>query len=304
MIDVLPGRAGAVPVDVRPLRAGDVVEAESMAWEALAGAGRRYGFEMGGRDDARVDFAQARLHHLLSTDPEGSLVADRDGEIVGLALGIRRGSLWFLSLLTVREGWQGAGIGRRLLDGALAHAAGCSAGMICASPDPKALRRYGRAGFALHAGVEAIGEPDRDLIPGGLGVRDGDWDRDRDLLEELIALRRGEPYGTDLDWCRTQGMRLLVRDGGPPGNRAATLLNGGRICVLAAASEDAATRLLWAAIAESTGHVRVPYLHNRQQWAISVALEAGLPLTVSDALATRGDLLIPPSPYLPSGMFG
>jgi hypothetical protein len=176
--------------------------------------------------------------------------------------------------------------------------------MICASPDPKALRRYGRAGFALHASIEAVGEPDRSRLPGDLGVREGDWDRDRDLVEELITLRRGAPYGADLDWSRTAGARLLVRDGPTSHDRAAPVAKEGQLTVLAGVSDDAATRVLWAVLAEAEGRTRLGYLHNRQQWAIDVALEARLPLSLADALATRGDLLVPPSPYLPSGILG
>jgi GNAT superfamily N-acetyltransferase len=289
---------------VRPMRADDVEVAEQVAWDSLASAGRRYGFELGDRDEARVRFARSRVQHLLRTDPEGVFVAERDDVIVGLSMSIRRGSLWFLSLLTVADAHQAAGLGRELLDRALAYGEGCSAGMICASPDPKALRRYGRAGFALHGSVEAVGVPQRDRIPTGTGVRDGDWERDRDLVEELIALRRGAPYAADLDWCREHGARLLIRDGSTREDRAAAVARDGQLTVLAGASEDAATRVLWAVLAEAEGKTRLGYLHNRQQWAIEVALEAGLPLSLADALATRGDLLVPPSPYLPSGILG
>jgi GNAT superfamily N-acetyltransferase len=310
MTELLADRAGR-DVDVRPLHADDVVVAEKVAWDALAGAGRRYGFELGVRDAARIAFARARVRYLLSTDPAGCFVAEQQGEVVGIALALRRGSLWFLSLLAVREGLQGAGIGRRLLEPAVAYGADCAAGMICASPDPKALRRYGRAGFALHAGIEATGTPRRDRIPGGLGVREGDWDADRELAEEIIAATRGEPYGIDFDWCRARGMRLIVRDGAGRNDRAVALLHDRGIAMLAGTSDDAAVRALWVAIAESavgadgvTDTVRIPYLHSRQQWALGVALEAGLSLGLSDALATRGTLLVPPSPYLPSGILG
>src|ERR1700712_1730689 len=101
-------------------------------------------------------------------------------------------------------------------------------------------------------------------------------------------------------------MRLIVRDGTGRDDRAVALLNESRIAMLAATSDDAAVRTLWTAIAQAgpADHVRIPYLHSRQQWALGVALEAGLPLSPSDALATRGDLLVPPSPYLPSGILG
>lgn len=294
----------AVAALVRPMRADDVEVTERVSWESLASAGRRYGFSLGERDDARIAFARSRVRHLLSTDPDGAFVAERDGEIVGVTLSIRRGPLWFLSLLTVADAHQAAGVGRVLLDRTLAHAEGSTAGMICASPDPKALRRYGRAGFALHACVEAAGEPRRDSLPSGTGVREGDWDRDRDLVEELTAARRGTPYDADLDWCRESGAGLLVRDAAGRDDRAVAVVRDGQLVVLAGTSDAAATRVLWTVLAEAKGRLRVGYLHNRQQWAVEVALAAGLELSLADALATRGTLLVPPSPYVPSGILG
>ncbi|MFL5681070.1 MAG: GNAT family N-acetyltransferase [Chloroflexota bacterium] len=57
-----------------------------------------------------------RLHaHLLATDPDGFVVAERDGRPIGFTSSVRRGDLWFLSMLFVRPGEQGAGLGRALL---------------------------------------------------------------------------------------------------------------------------------------------------------------------------------------------
>lgn len=288
---------------VRPLRDADVEVADVLAWDALEQVGQQFGFEMGERDETRIAWARARIRHLAATDPEGSIVAEQDGQVIGVGLALRRGSLWFLSLLAVRRGLQGGGVGRRMLDATLDYAKGCASAMICASPDPKALRRYGRAGFALHAGFEAEGVADRAELPPGLGVREGDFDRDADLVEQLIAARRGAPYGPDLAWCRDQGVRLLVRDGGSSSDRAIVLLSKGHVSTLAAASDEAAARVLWAAIAETEGEFTVGYLVGSQQWAIEVALAARLPLKVIDALCTRG-ALAPPAPYIPSGLFG
>ena len=228
---------------VRPLTDEDVSAAEQLAWDSLAGAGRRFGFSMGERDATRIAFAQARVRHLRTVDPDGAFVADSDGEPVGMTLAMRRGSLWFLSLLTVEEGHQGGGIGRQLLDAALRTAEDAERAMICASPDPRALRRYGSAGFALHAVLDAKGQPDRTAIPTDLGVRDGDWDADADLVESLITACRGEPYGPDLGWLRGQGTELFVRDGATPADRAVVLSRAGHPGPLAAASPDAAGRV-------------------------------------------------------------
>ncbi len=288
---------------VRLLREDDVDAAQELAWHSLDDASRQYGFLMGPRDAASTTRARSRVQHLATTDPGGSVVAELDGEVVGVALALRRGSLWFLSLLAVRTDLQAAGIGRRLLDAALDHGKDCPTGMICASPDPKALRRYGRAGFALHAGYEAHGAPDRSELPSGLGVREGDWDRDAGLVEQLVTDQRGEPYGPDLAWLRAQGTHLLVRDGSGREDHAIALGRPGRVVALAGASQEAAVRVLWATIAEAQGEVSLGYLTNGQQWAISAALAARLSLTLGDTVCTRG-MSAPLTSYLPSGMFG
>jgi predicted N-acetyltransferase YhbS len=288
---------------VRPLRDEDVVAADDVAWHALDEVGRQFGFSMGVRDADRIAWAHDRIRHIAAHDPQGSLVAEQDGEVVGIALAVRRESLWFLSLLAVKNGLQGAGVGRKLLDATLDYADGCESAMICASPDPKALRRYGQAGFALHAGFEATGVPDRTLLPADLGVREGDWTRDADLVEDLVIARRGVALGPDLGFTRDHDMRLLIRDGATPADRAFVMTRRGSISCIAAASDDAAGRVLWAAIAEAPGEVTLGYLLNNQQWAINIALAARLSLKLTDTLCTRG-ALTPPTPYIPSGIFG
>jgi GNAT superfamily N-acetyltransferase len=288
---------------VRPLTEEDVETADELAWQALSEVGRRFGFSMQERDPSRIAWAQSRMRHIAATDPDGCVVAEQDGQVVGVGLPIKRGSLWFLSLLAVRSGYQNAGVGRRMLDATLDYGTDCPRAMICSSPDPKALRSYGRSGFALHAGYEAVGRVDRAALPPDLGVRDGDWDRDREFVEHLIIQRRGAPYGPDLGWCREQGMRLMIRDGASPHDEAAVLTGDGHVGTLAAASDEAAARVLWAAIAAADGEVTINYLLNNQQWAIDIALRAHLRLSLVNTLCTRGDLA-PPDHYLPSGIFG
>jgi hypothetical protein len=174
--------------------------------------------------------------------------------------------------------------------------------MIGASPDPRALRRYGRAGFALYPCYAAEGFPDLSEAPAGLGVREGDWERDTELLEALVAQRRGAPYGPDVAFLRRSDARLLIRSGPTPDDRAACLLRRGKVPMVAAASEAAARRVLWSALAEAPGEVSLAYLTGDQHWAIDVTLAARLPLKLCDTLCVRG--MRPPAPYLPTGVLG
>lgn len=290
-------------VEVRPLHEDDVEGAEEFGFSVLAEAGRRFGYDMGDRTDDRVTAGRARVRHLLTTDPAGMFAAEQDGALVGLALALHREQLWFLSLLVVHPDLQGGGIGRRLLAAALGYGANSATGMICSSPDPKALRRYARAGFALEPAFAADGTVARDRLPAGLGVREGDWARDAELVDDLIRACRGAGYGPDLDLARDVGARLLVREGSAPEDRAVAVSAGGGIGPVAGASPEAAACVLHATVAESDDPVRLGYLTGAQQWAIEVALDVGLSLHGSGALCLRG-FERSPTPYLPNGLLG
>jgi predicted N-acetyltransferase YhbS len=289
-------------IDVRLLKDADVESVEEMSSAAMDEMDRTFGLEVPERDAERIAWAHRRIRHIAATDAEGSVIAERDGEIVGVALAARRGPLWFLSLLTVRSDLQAAGIGRRLLDTTLEYGKDCPLGMIGASPDPRALRRYGRAGFELYPGYAPEGVPDLTEAPSGLGIREGDWSRDTEFFEALVAQRRGAPYGPDLDFLVTPDDGLLVRDGPTPADRAACLVRRNKTLMLAAASDEAAQRVLWAALSEVPADVVLPYVTGSQQWAIEVALAARLSLRLTDTLCVKG--MPPPAPYLPTGVLG
>jgi hypothetical protein len=78
----------------------------------------------------------------------------------------------------------------------------------------------------------------------------------------------------------------------------------GRPVLLAARDEEAAQALLWGALAESApgSTVDFDFIAAGQDWAIDVALTAGLALSPNGALFVRGELG-PLAPYLPNGAF-
>ena len=64
-----------------------------------------------------------------------------------------------------RPGGPSAGAGRALLERSLAYGPDTDAGLIISSSDPRALRLYALAGFALRPTLEARGDVDRDSLP-------------------------------------------------------------------------------------------------------------------------------------------
>jgi GNAT superfamily N-acetyltransferase len=235
----------------------------------------------------------ARITHLQQTDPEGAFAAEEDGQLVGLGLSLVREGMWFLSLLVVRPGYQGKGVGRELLDATLRTATDRS--WIMATIEPAALRRYQRAGFDLHPTYTAKGVPDRSAIPAVAGLRDF-LPEDRETLEHVTRAVRGASNAPEVDYVVGQG-RVLVA----PGRGFAVLKDTGTAW-LGATDEACARDLLWATLAEAREPVEIDWLAANQQWAIDVCLDARLTLTRGASLCLRGQP--PMSPYLPSGAFG
>ena len=285
-----------VRVEVRPLLPDDVVPARESAVRSLRALAEAQGRPWPAPTPEATARGVARAAHLQRTDPAGCWTAGQDGRHVGSALALRRGPLWFLSLLTVEPGLQGQGTGKRLLEAALGTA-GATA-MITATADPRALRRYGRAGFDLHPGYTASGEVDRSLLRAVPEVRDGDLARDADLVERLTTALRGAPYGPDLPQLTRHGSRLLVLPG-----RGYVVVAPGDVVCLGAADEQAAALLLHAAVAESGPRAQLELLTAPQQWAVREALALRLSIAPGISLCVRGGAA-PHALHLPGETYG
>ena len=107
---------------------------------------------------------------------------------------------------------------------------------------------------------------------------------------------RGASHGDDLAGLLDGGARLLTLPAASPSTTE------GNVRVLAALDDDTATRLLRACFAQAPrgATVQVDLLTAGQDWAIRPCLEAGLALSPSGAVFTRGDVG-PMRPYVPTG---
>src|SRR5262247_747267 len=86
----------------------------------------------------------------LASDPDGYFCAVEEGRIRGMVSALVRGRVWYLSMLFVLPGDQGRGLGRALLEPALAYgeARGAEVRCVWSSLDPRAQARYVMAGMA------------------------------------------------------------------------------------------------------------------------------------------------------------
>ena len=277
---------------IRPMHPDDADPARIVA-DAALGVPQRAESE-----DQRLTRVRSRITHLLATDPGGAWVAEFGGDVVGLSLALIREGIWGLSLFAVAPDLQGQGIGKQLLDRAVAYGADARGGIILSSEDPKAMRRYARAGFDLRPTVAAAGIVDRSAIPGGLPVREAGADG-FELAAQVDREIRGAAHGQDLEEMLRHTFRLHVCDG-----RGYVVEREGRVVLLAARDEESAQALLWAGLAKSPpgGTVDFDFIAAGQDWAIDVALSAGLALSPNGAIFVRGELG-PLAPYLPNGAY-
>ncbi|MGH3508283.1 MAG: GNAT family N-acetyltransferase [Nocardioidaceae bacterium] len=250
------------------------------------------------------DRAQAwvrRLRHLVEHDAPGCWVAEDDeGRIVGQSIATVREGLWGLSNYGVLPDLQARGIGKQLLEASLAYGDPTGPGIICASPDPRATRRYRLAGFAMHPAMMVHGTVDRQSLPALPDVRAGSAE-DVDLLDAIDRKVRGAGHGPDFPVMMEQFGLKVLESGGSRGY--AFHLADGSPYLLAATDVEAAQAVLWACLAESSGEEPVEFdnLTAPQQWAVDVGLAAGLAVHARGFVGLRN--LEPPTPYIPSGHF-
>jgi GNAT superfamily N-acetyltransferase len=286
----------SMDVLIRPMTPADVAGAERLSDESftpLAEPGMSIN-----RSPAHQALWRERAEHLLGTDPAGCWVAERGGEMLGFATSFRRDLTWFLATYAVRPDLQGQGLGRALLDAALTHSRGCLRGMLSASRDPKAFRRYRAAGFTMHPQMYLIGRVDRSAIPVVEHLREG-TETDVDLLDSLDRQRRDAAHGPDHAVLLAQN-RLVVVD--RPNRSGYMYVDArGRPAVVCASNRRTATELLWEAVASAPADtdLTIPHITAANEWAIDVGLAAGLAVHTAGYLAVRG--MKPPAPYLHHG---
>jgi GNAT superfamily N-acetyltransferase len=290
----MPGIMPDVP-ELRPMRLEDALAVYELQNVTFADLTRR--LHMPPYPPPPLEPALVRLRHLLATDPGGAWVAEAGGELVGAALALDREGVWGLSLLVVRPGSQSRGLGRALLERSLAYAGGGERGaVILASPDPRALRAYARAGFTGHPCFDASGVPDVAEPPAS--VRDGDAS-DLPLTEAVDRAVRGARHGSDIDALLRGGARLLVVP-----DRGYAVATASGIKLLAALDDGAARDLLLGALARHPEgeDAHVEWITGAQHWAVGPVLDAGLRLELGGAVFVRGDVG-PFRPYLPNGAY-
>ncbi len=275
----------------RPMIDGDIPQVATVTAEA---------FETDIGTDALRRAWEERLQHSLRTDPGGSFVSERDGLVTGAAQAVIREGIWILSLIAVSPKLGEGGDGRALMRASLDYGSGCAGGLIVASDDPRALRLYASSGFALEATFQITGGVDHKLIP-ALDPAITPVDPSRlDTLDSISRAARGAAHSPDLEVPRARGASFFQLE-----DRGFVAIGPARgVWLLAARDEQAASALLWYALAQLPHEtpVDIGWISGRQRWALDIFVAARLSFTTYGAIATRG-AVGPLYPYIPSPPF-
>jgi GNAT superfamily N-acetyltransferase len=283
--------------EIRPMTASDSAAATDVTWLAMAMV-----IPAEHLPDAQTQLRRGRQRNdqLLATDAGGCWVAEHDGAIVGVAMALVREGLWGLSQLAGHPEHQGRQIGRRLLHAALGYGGDVRGRLIASSTDPRALRRYRRAGLDLLPCVSASGALVAASIPADRRSRVAQLPADQALCDRVSRHVRAAAHGSDVAaLAESHGRVTLVHDDG-----GWAIAQGGSPVILAALDDTIARDLLWSVFASGPrgASVHVASITAAQQWAIDVSLDAGLTLSPDGPLFASGEVG-PLAPYLPSGIY-
>jgi GNAT superfamily N-acetyltransferase len=194
----------------------------------------------------------------LASDPDGYFCAVEEGRIRGMVSALVRGRLWYLSMFFVLPGDQSRGLGRALLERALAYgeARGVEVRFTWATLDPRAQARYVTAGMAprwpiypLDGDAAAVARLQARV---GLDPRDRELPCDPGAAETLTAEAFGHGRADDLAHWRGDGAAALaIQRGGELG--AFVYRRGQRIGPAAGRDETALLQAVAAAATAGAG---------------------------------------------------
>lgn len=236
-----------------------------------------------------------RSARLLAEDAAGCWALTHRGALAGYVTSLRRGTLWCLADLVVDHALRGHGLGRALLDRAATHGDGALRRMASVDDDQWAIRLHHTAGFDLHPTFEFTGRVDGAALRRPRHVRDGTVG-DREWMDSLDRMQRGAAHsdGDHRELAGAYRLRVVDRH-----DRRGYAYVGetGTVTLLNASDRRTARDLFADALLSAPGAtVRQGGVTAANQWALDIALEAGLRVGTRGHLAVPG--MRPPTPYV------
>jgi GNAT superfamily N-acetyltransferase len=187
-------------MDYRPIDLADLEACTDVFYEADDELNARRGLPLTPRNRAPL----LRLfEHLVSQSPQRGWLAERDGSVLGFGIAAQRADMTFLSFLFVRPDVQAGGIGRALLERAMA---GSDYRAVCiGAVQPISAALYARYGMTPRVPMFTFSGRPRDELPAltdGLDIGEVSVAEVADLDLEVTGLTRPEDHALWQEWQR------------------------------------------------------------------------------------------------------
>jgi GNAT superfamily N-acetyltransferase len=283
---------------VLTLRRGSAEDAEAcgrICYEAFA----KIGFDHGFRPSfTSVEHATGVVADLLSHRGFYSVVAERDGVIVGSNFLDERSPIAGIGPITVDPRLQGAGVGRRLMVDVLERADGAFPGvrLVQASYNTHSLGLYAQLGFEVRESLAVVQGPPLAASIDGYAVRAAPED-DLAGCDRVCALVHGHDRSGELREAIPGGRaRVVERDG-----RITGYTTGVAFFAHTVGEENEDVEALIGTAPEFEGPGFLLPLRNAElfRWC----LDRGLRVIQLMTLMTRGLYNEPAGAFLPSILF-
>ena len=240
----------------------------------------------------------------LSQDPDGCLVAERDGAILGSIFARRRGDVVTIGPVSTDPAGQGMGVGRRMMQAVFdLYPDAASFRLVQAAFNKESYSLYSRTGFVA---VEAMVRLDRAAAP--VTPEEDESHVRRATAEELQAVvgldRRllGVERERELPTHFGMGSVYVYDDGAGMQGYLATMPTPGQIFYgpAVAHSEDQLTALLRTALRAADAHTIALHLPTRFAATIDECYRLGFRLFALETFMVRGEWSMDEAFYLRS----
>jgi predicted N-acetyltransferase YhbS len=229
----------------------------------------------------------------LSRDPEGCLVAERDGSICGSVFARRRGDRVSIGPVSVDISAQGAGVGRRMMEAVIdLHSDAASFRLVQAAFNKESFSLYSRTGFV---GVEPLLRLERLSAPVEAGADQphirlataDDLPVLADLDRRLLSVERDR----ELQTLFSMGSAYVYDDGAGVQGYVATMPTPGPVFLgpAVARSESQLNALLRAALRSVGSRPCGLHLATRFAGTIDECFRLGFRLFCIETFMVRGE---------------
>ena len=172
----MPPERSTARLSIREATIDDAADCARVFYEAFVSIASRHNFPA---EPPSPEFTSFKVGEMLVSDGFAGLVAERDGEILGSAFVDERAVIAGIGPVTVDPAAQDDGIGRALMEAAIARAADApGVRLVQTAYHYRSLALYTKLGFVVREPLSVLQGPVPALSVPGRGVRPG---RDEDV---------------------------------------------------------------------------------------------------------------------------